>query len=105
MRFPAYALVVVALVGLSFRALRLSSRPRSVTVAAVVNLLTFLPAGVLLCMHILGMSPTVQFNVYSSIAMQLFNSIVAQNEQRNHSIVCMDGLINLIKALENRVRA
>jgi len=76
MYFPAYALVVVALVGLSFRALRLPDRPRSVAVAAVVNLLTFLPACVLFCMSALGASPTVQFNVGSSAAMELWSAWV-----------------------------
>jgi uncharacterized protein YjbI with pentapeptide repeats len=74
--FPAYALVVLALAGLSFRALRLPDRPRSVTVAAVVNLLTFVPAFVLFGMCLLGASPTVQFNVRSSAAMELWSAWV-----------------------------
>lgn len=76
MYFPAYALVVLALVGLTFRALRLPNRPRSVAVAAIVNLLTFLPACVLFGMSVPGASPTVQFNVGSSAAMELWSAWV-----------------------------
>ncbi len=70
--FPTYALLVVALVGLSFPALRLPDRPQSVAVAAAVNLLTFVPSLVLFRMGRLGMSPTVQCDVGSSEAMELW---------------------------------
>jgi uncharacterized protein YjbI with pentapeptide repeats len=76
MYFPAYASVVLALVGLSFRALRLPDRPRSVAVAAAVNVLTFVPAFVLLGMCLLGASPTVQFNAGSPAAMVLWSAWV-----------------------------
>ena len=75
--FPMYALVVLALAGLTFRALRLPDRPRSVAVAAVVNLLTLVPALVLFGMCLLGASPTVQFNAGSSAAMGLWSAWVA----------------------------
>jgi len=75
MYFLTYALVVVALVGLSFRALRLPARSRSVAVAAVINVLTFAPACVLYyCMSILGASPTLQLNVGGSAAMELWSA-------------------------------
>ncbi len=76
MYFPAYVFVVVALVVLTFRAFRLPDRPRSVAVAAVVNLLTFLPACALLVMGVPGASPTVQFNVGRSSAMGLWSAWV-----------------------------
>jgi uncharacterized protein YjbI with pentapeptide repeats len=72
--FPAYILVVLALVALSFRALRLPDRPRSVIVAAVVNLLTFVLAFLLFSMCLLGASPTVQFNAGSPAAMELWSA-------------------------------
>lgn len=76
MYFPVYALVVLALMRLSFRALRLPDRPQSVVVAAVVNLLTFVPAFVLFGMCLLGASSTVQFNVGSPAAMELWSAWV-----------------------------
>jgi hypothetical protein len=46
------------------------------TVAAVVNLLTFVPAVVLFGMFLPGASPTVQFNVGSPTAMNLWSAWV-----------------------------
>jgi uncharacterized protein YjbI with pentapeptide repeats len=74
--FPTYAGLVVTLVGLSFHVLRLPDKPRPVAVAAVINLLTFVPAFVLFGMYLLGASPTVQFNVGSSAAMELWSAWV-----------------------------
>lgn len=74
--FPAYILVIVALAALSFFVLRLPQRPRSVAVAAVVNLLTLILAFVLFGMRAQGASSTVQFNVGSPAAMQLWSAWV-----------------------------
>ena len=76
MYFPAYASVVLAIVGLSIRVVRLPDRPPSVVVAAAVNLLTFVPAFVLFCMCLLGASATVQFNVGNPAAMELWSAWV-----------------------------
>jgi uncharacterized protein YjbI with pentapeptide repeats len=76
MYFPAYALVILAVLSLSRRVLRMPDKPRSVTVAVVVNVLTFLPAFALFGMGLLGASSTVQFNTGSSGAMQLWSGWV-----------------------------
>jgi uncharacterized protein YjbI with pentapeptide repeats len=73
MYFPAYALVILTLAWLSFRLLRLPDRPRSEAVAAVINLVTFVPAFFLFGMGVLGASPTVQFNARSSVAIELWS--------------------------------
>jgi hypothetical protein len=72
--FPAYALVVLGLGGLSLHVLRCPARPLSVDVAAVVNLLTFMPAFVLFGVSLLGASPTVQFDVVDPAALDLWSA-------------------------------
>ena len=74
--FPAYVSVVVALVLLSFRALRTPDGRQSVAVAAVANLVAFVPACVLFGMSVGGASPTVQFNAGSPASMELWSAWV-----------------------------
>jgi uncharacterized protein YjbI with pentapeptide repeats len=74
--FPTYALVIVALVGLSFRTLRLPDRHRLTVIAAAVNVMAIVPAGLLYWMKRSGVSPIVQFNVGSSAAMELWSAWV-----------------------------
>jgi hypothetical protein len=74
MYFPTYITVIIALVGLSFSALRSKNRPRSVVVSAVINVLALLPACVLFRMSVLGMSPIAQFNADTSAAMALWSA-------------------------------
>jgi hypothetical protein len=72
--FPAYALVVLALVGLSLHALLCPERPLSVDLAAVVNLLTFMPAFVLFGVSLLGASLTVQFDLGDPATIDLWSA-------------------------------
>ncbi|HLX63698.1 MAG TPA: hypothetical protein VKX17_20675 [Planctomycetota bacterium] len=73
MDFPAYICLLVALIGLSYPAVRLSKKSKSMILAVVVNVLALIPGCILLWMRSSGVSATLQMNVGDNAAMDFWS--------------------------------
>jgi hypothetical protein len=73
MYVPAYVLVILGLIVLSFRMFRLPKWPPLLKIAAWVNVLTLIPILLMVCTFAGGANTTVQFNVGSPSAMRAWS--------------------------------